>query len=99
MRKFLFISLLTTIALVSFVMNDNDNLTNADQNIVVIQDFDPTCNSCKNDLETALNNILGVKEYSVDPEKEILKIKFDPRIMEPEWIVKALNANGYEAEL
>lgn len=58
-----------------------------------------TCAGCANHVSTALKNIDGVIEQTVEYPGDVATIKYDPSKTNPTEMVKAIVKVGYQAEI
>jgi len=58
-----------------------------------------TCASCTGSIEKTLNNIPGIKSASVNLSSEKAFIKFSPKIVNTDLLIKAIEETGYHAEI
>lgn len=77
--------------------NDTENVY-AGSDTVIFSGIDTSCTDCQAKLDVALQNILGIEEYTINKDDATLTITFDPAQMKPEWISKSLEASGFEAD-
>lgn len=67
----------------------------ADEGKVVFSSNDFTCTGCEQKLETALENIIGIEEFTINKEANEVTIYYDETMMKPKWIEKSLEASGF----
>jgi copper chaperone CopZ len=58
-----------------------------------------TCAGCSNHISTALKNVDGVIEQSVEYPGDLATITYDPTKTNPETIIKVIEKTGYKAEI
>lgn len=58
-----------------------------------------TCVGCSNHVSTALKNIEGVIEQTVEYHKNVATIKYDASKTNPNDMIKAIEKAGYKAEI
>lgn len=58
-----------------------------------------TCAGCSNHISTALKNMDGVIEQSVEYPGDIATIKYDASKTNPAEMIKAIEKAGYKAEI
>jgi len=58
-----------------------------------------TCVGCSNHVSTALKNIEGVIEQSVEYPEDVATIKYDASKTNPTEMIKAIEKAGYKAEI
>lgn len=56
------------------------------------------CEMCKTKIETALNDVNGVKKVMLDVASKELKVKFDDEVVSLDEIRKAIAYVGYSAD-
>lgn len=62
---------------------------------VVYTGVDLSCDDCEQQLEDALNNIIGIEDYEVNEEDKTITVWFDAERMKADWIEKSLEASGF----
>ena len=58
-----------------------------------------TCINCQNKIESALNNLAGVKSAKVSWQKNRVWIQFDPNLITLKKIILAIEESGYKASV
>jgi copper chaperone CopZ len=58
-----------------------------------------TCAGCSNHISTALKNVDGIIEQSVEYPGDLATITYDPTKTNPETIIKVIEKTGYKAEI
>lgn len=53
----------------------------------------------KQKFDKALGNIIGINKYELDPGHKSVTVFFDDKIMQPEWIEKSLESDGFKAKI
>ncbi len=53
-----------------------------------------SCGHCKKSVETALNDLTGVKSAEVDLDAEVVSVEFDESALEESELKKAIEAAG-----
>ncbi|MFC4618595.1 heavy-metal-associated domain-containing protein [Camelliibacillus cellulosilyticus] len=62
----------------------------------VFTGVDFSCRQCESKMKTAIENIIGIEKYRLDPEKNAIRITYDPDIMHARWIEKSLRSDGFK---
>jgi copper chaperone CopZ len=58
-----------------------------------------TCAGCSNHISTALKNVNGIIEQSVEYPGDLATITYEPTKTNPEAIIKVIEKTGYKAEI
>jgi copper chaperone CopZ len=58
-----------------------------------------TCDHCKSKVEKALKDVTGVYGAFVDLAEGMAEVDFDDQKVEPQALIDAVTASGYEARV
>lgn len=56
-----------------------------------------TCNHCVMHVTRALKSLSGVSNAEVSLEKKNAEVSYDPSVVSPDEMIKAVNETGYQA--
>lgn len=77
-----------------------DEESQADDGKVIFTSKNFTCQGCEQKLETTLENMIGIENFTINENADEVVIYYDETIMKPEWIEKSFEASGFgEIEL
>ncbi|WP_176222078.1 heavy-metal-associated domain-containing protein [Tuberibacillus sp. Marseille-P3662] len=97
MRKHYAVLIVSAIVLafgIFFVNNDTSTEAKSD-NHAVITSVNLDCKQCMSKAEAALGKMIGIKDYKLNEDEQAISVTFNPHSMQPEWIVQALEAAGF----
>ena len=66
---------------------------------MVLQAEDITCSGCAGDMEVVLREREGVMEASVNFAKEIIRVRYDPLILDRKAVFSAVWRLGYKVRV
>ncbi len=66
---------------------------------VILPVLGMTCAACQHHVQEALGSTAGVRVARVDLMRQRARVDFDPSVTEPQKLVEAIRASGYEAVL
>lgn len=82
----------------SFIFQQEKKSTYAKKDEIVFTGIPLNCTDCDTHIKTALQNIIGIKKYNLNAKKNTLTIYYDHSIMQPNWIQKSLQADGFNVK-
>ncbi|MBO8173126.1 MAG: heavy-metal-associated domain-containing protein [Bacillaceae bacterium] len=84
------------IALIALQINtSNISSTEEKQETVLFQGVDVSCDGCEDKLHQAMENIIGIQQYQLDPPAGELTVTYETDDMQAEWIKNSLEAAGF----
>ncbi len=66
---------------------------------MVLKAEDITCSGCAGDMEKILREREGVMEASVDYAKGIIRVKYDPLLLDRKAVFSAVRGLGYKVRI
>lgn len=65
---------------------------------VTLQIEGMTCDHCVMHVTRALKSLSGVNNAEINLEKKTAQVRYDPSVVSPDEMIKAVNETGYQAK-
>ncbi|MGV3487250.1 MAG: heavy-metal-associated domain-containing protein [Tuberibacillus sp.] len=97
MRKWLFLGIACVAIVLTIILVDGNanEKSHAKGSVATFTGVDLKCKDCSAKMEDALNKIIGIKKYHLNPEKNSVTVSFNSQYMQAEWIKRSLEAAGF----
>ncbi len=66
---------------------------------MVLQAEDITCSGCAGDMEAVLRNREGITEASVNFVNEIIRVRYDPLLLDRKAVFSTVRGLGYKVRI